>query len=93
MPAVYLNGSYSSSSFSHGAGILPGGGGGGAALGISADFLVLGGGCEGKGGGIARGAADGGRGGGADEGDMTGERSSTAFNASLCGAAEAISVS
>jgi len=48
MPAVYLNGSYSSSSFSHGADILPRGGGGGAALGISADFLVLGGGCEGK---------------------------------------------
>jgi len=74
--AVYLNGSYSSSSCSQGAGTLPGGGGGGAALGISADCLGLGGGCEGKGGGIARGAADCGSGGGAPEGDMTGDRSS-----------------
>jgi hypothetical protein len=60
-------------------------------LGTSAD--CLGGGCEGKGGGIARGAVMEGSGGGADEGVMTGERSSTAFSASLCGAAEAISVS
>lgn len=65
--AVYLKGSYSSSSCSQGAESFPEGGGGGAALGMSTDereFLVLGGGCEGKGGGIARGAETEGRGGG-----------------------------
>jgi hypothetical protein len=99
---VYLYGSYSSSSCSQGAVIFDGCGGGGAALDISSDFRALGGGCDGKGGGPARGADPGGSGGGADEGDVTGDRTETSskleslpwdFSASLCATPEAMSVS
>lgn len=79
------------------------GGGGGAALGMSADCLELGGGCDGSGGGTARGAEEEGSGGGMEEGDPKGDRPEVlsskleslacAFKASLCGAAEAMSVS